>query len=161
MLTLNVPLLERKLLRRLGLSDKVEQRFVAAADFPQVYAQAAAFIYPSLYEVFGLPILDAFADECPTLLANASCFPEIAADAALYFDPADAADLREKLRIALDDPHARANLTARSRARLPAFTWPQSAHRHARVYAHALNLAQSAWPETGKQGQQNASEEGL
>ena len=50
-----------------------------------LYQHATAFIYPSLYEGFGLPILEAFTNECPVLLNKKSCFPEIAGEAALYF----------------------------------------------------------------------------
>ena len=54
-----------------------------------LYSNALVFVYPSLYEGFGMPILEAFANNCPVCLSNTSCFPEIAGDAGVYFDPND------------------------------------------------------------------------
>jgi glycosyltransferase involved in cell wall biosynthesis len=94
---------EEKMLR-LG----VRTRFVHIAvknDYvlASLYRNAAAFVFPSLYEGFGLPILESFSCGCPIVLSNASCFPEIAEDAAIYFDPADEQDLVESIFQALLD----------------------------------------------------------
>ena len=125
---------ERRLLRRLGVSDRVEQRRVRMAEFPSLYARAAAFVFPSRYEGFGLPILDAFAAGCPVVLARRSCFPEIAADAAEYFDPEDGDALRNAVVKILDDAGWRAELARRGKLRTAAFSWKRAALETASVY---------------------------
>lgn len=62
-----------------------------------LYENALCFVFPSLYEGFGLPILEAFVSGCPAVLSDTSCFPEIAGDAAAYFDPNSIEDMREKI----------------------------------------------------------------
>ena len=61
--------------------------FVNDSQMCNLYQHATAFIYPSLYEGFGIPILEAYACHCPIAISNTSCFPEIAGDAAIYFRP--------------------------------------------------------------------------
>lgn len=128
---------ERRLLRKLGLSELVEHRCLQAGELAAVYAQAVAFVSPSLYEGFGLPILDAFAAGCPVLLSRASCFPEVAGDGAAYFDPQDAESLRALVRRVSTDRAFAAELVARGRRRLAAFDWRVSAKRLADVYGKA------------------------
>lgn len=125
---------ETALLSRRGVLGRVAQRNVRDDELAACYAHAAAFVFPSRYEGFGIPILEAFACGCPTLLANASCFPEIAGDAALYFDPADAGGLREQLARLLADDALRGQLRARGLARASQFTWDETARRTLDVY---------------------------
>lgn len=125
---------ERELLARTGIADRVIQRGVADHELPGCYAHAAAFVFPSRYEGFGIPILEAFACGCPTLVADASCFPEIAGDAALYFDPDDHEGLRTALRTVLTDPAAAEALRAKGTARVRGFTWEATAAATAAAY---------------------------
>jgi glycosyltransferase involved in cell wall biosynthesis len=129
---------ELELLARHALDGRVLQRSVRDDELAACYAHAAAFVFPSRYEGFGIPILEAFACGCPTLLANASCFPEIAADAALYFEPTDADSLRDQLRRLLADDALRAELRAKGLARAAAFTWDATAQRTLDAYRAAL-----------------------
>jgi glycosyltransferase involved in cell wall biosynthesis len=110
------------------------QRNVADHELPGCYAHAAAFVFPSRYEGFGIPILEAMACGAPTILANASCFPEIAGDAALYFDPADPADLARVLERVIGDRQLADELRARGHARAERFTWEATAARTLAVY---------------------------
>ncbi len=71
--------------------------FVDEQTLRSLYHYAELFVYPSLYEGFGLPLLEAMANDCPMAISNASCFPEIAGDAAAYFDPENMKDMREKI----------------------------------------------------------------
>ena len=125
---------EKALFTSLGIESQVAQGFVPDDEMPSVFAHAFAFIYPSRYEGFGIPILDAFAAGCPTLLANASCFPEVADDAALYFDPDNPESLRDQLSLLLHDASLRDRLAAQSRSRLEGFSWPRCAEETANVY---------------------------
>jgi glycosyltransferase involved in cell wall biosynthesis len=101
------------------------------------YAHATAFVFPSLYEGFGLPILEAFANGCPVILSNRSCFPEIADEAALYFDPDAPGELETNLMRVVEDRQLRRELTDRARLRLTDFSWESSAEAHLRCYARA------------------------
>lgn len=78
---------------------------VSASDeqLMSLYKYALFFVYPSLYEGFGIPILEAFKNECPVCLSNSSCFPEIAESAACYFDPLDSDSILEAVNRLLTD----------------------------------------------------------
>lgn len=77
---------ESKLIRSLNISNQVIHYFASSHELNNLLVNAEAFIYPSLDEGFGMPILEAFAAGCPVLLNNKSCFPEVAGNAALYFN---------------------------------------------------------------------------
>lgn len=89
--------------------------------------RATALVFPSLYEGFGLPPLEAMAAGCPTLVARSGALPEICGDAALYCDPRDASDIAGQLRTLLTDDALRATLRERGRQQAGRFTWEQSA----------------------------------
>ena len=93
----------------------------------ELYQNASAFIYPSHYEGFGVPIIEAMACGCPVLLASNSCLPEVGGEAAVYFDEFSASDLLEKIRM-LSDAEIRDSVRARGIARSKEF----SAHLMAR-----------------------------
>lgn len=113
---------------RLHLQDRVLfLDFVADEDLPALYAEALLFVYPSLYEGFGLPVAEAMACGTPVVCSNTSSLPEVAGDAALYFDPRDVDDIARTLYRALTDTTLRATLRARGLARVQQFTWERSA----------------------------------
>jgi glycosyltransferase involved in cell wall biosynthesis len=92
-----------------------------------LYERAACFAYPSLYEGFGLPPLEAMACGCPVLAANAASLPEVCGDAALYCDPGSPADIAEKLSQIIADEALRARLREGGSARAAQFTWRRCA----------------------------------
>ncbi len=119
---------------RLGLRDRVLfLDFVSDDDLPALYALATLFVYPSLYEGFGLPVAEAMACGAPVVSSNASSLPEVAGDAALYFDPRDVNAMADALRRALADASLRADLCARGLAQAKQFSWEQAA-RELRQY---------------------------
>lgn len=126
---------ECALFHELGVAGRIVQSFVSDAEMKALFRNAAAFIYPSRYEGFGIPILDAFAAGCPVLLSRASCFPEVAADAALYFELDNEADFQRQLRVLLDvNAPFRAELIAKGKDRVKNFSWNKCARETAEVY---------------------------
>lgn len=105
--------------------------YVPDAELYALYRHAAWFIFPSLYEGFGLPPLEAMANGCPVLAARAASIPEIYGDAVVYFDPHDPASLAERLQVVTaDDDAARAlreRCRTRAAARLAQYTWEANA----------------------------------
>ena len=132
---------EMKLLQQYGVEDRVVHLFASESDVKNLYAFAKAFIYPSLYEGFGMPILEAFAYGCPVLLNKKSCFPEIADDAGLFFhDDNDFSDLREKMEEVLDWNDEKRNLIIqRGYERLTFFRWEESSRQLLAVYHSVMN----------------------
>jgi glycosyltransferase involved in cell wall biosynthesis len=125
-------------LRQAGVAGRTHQLgYLTDAQLSQLYRGARAFVFPSRYEGFGFPILEAFGQQCPVVLSNASCFPEIAQDAALYFDPTDADDLHEQLDRVLYDRALRQILVRRGQERLHDFTWARTVAETHRVYQEA------------------------
>jgi glycosyltransferase involved in cell wall biosynthesis len=116
----------------------VQSRLIATAGDDQslasVYARALALVYPSLYEGFGMPILEAMTNRCPVLVQRLSCFPEIAGDAALYFDPAQEDATTEILGRLARDVDLRRQLAEAGLRRVESFTWERCAAQHAAYY---------------------------
>ncbi|MGC9400442.1 MAG: glycosyltransferase family 4 protein [Anaerolineae bacterium] len=111
----------RPYVRRLG--------FVADGDLPALYRQAAVFAFPSLYEGFGLPPLEAMACGTPVVASTRSSVPEVVGDAGLLVDPLDVPGWTEALRRLLDDASLRATLRQRGLNRAARFTWKKAAQR--------------------------------
>ena len=98
-----------------------------------LYHHAMGFVYPSEYEGFGIPILEAYQADCPVILNRASCFPEIAGDAALYFSNEEelTAQIERLLSMSADDRNA---LLAKQKDRLSRYSWEKSARQMAEIY---------------------------
>ncbi len=97
--------------------------FVSDEELAHLYRNAAWFVFPSTYEGFGLPAIEAMANGCPVLAARAGSIPEVCADAALYFDPHDPGSLVAVLQRVMAEPELRAELLARASARLAHYSW--------------------------------------
>lgn len=120
---------------RRGLQERVRfPGFVADADLPALYSAARVLAYPSLYEGFGLPLLEAMACGTPVVTSTASCLPEVAGDAALLVDPFDVPALASALERTIADEALRAGLIARGFARARAFTWEAAARQLIDLY---------------------------
>lgn len=131
---------ELKLINHLGLKDRILQLYPTDQELMNLYTYALCFIYPSEYEGFGIPILEAYKAGCPVLLNCKSCFPEIAREAAIYFnldgDQSDLKDVMEKfLKISEVD---KARLIQKQNERLRYFSWKKSAEKLAEVYEMVL-----------------------
>ncbi len=119
---------------RLNLRERVIfPEFFADDDLPALYAGATLFVYPSLYEGFGLGIAEAMACGAPVVCSNASSLPEVAGDAALYFDPRDIDAMADAIQRALADEALRADMRAKGFAQVKQFMWEKAA-RELRQY---------------------------
>lgn len=103
--------------------------FVDEDDLPALYRNAALFAFPSLYEGFGLPVLEAMACGVPVVCSNASSLPEIAGDAALLIDPLDTDGLSAAMARALEDADLRRDMIAAGLAQAARFTWERAARQ--------------------------------
>jgi len=111
--------------------------FVPDDDLPALLSLADVFAYPSLYEGFGLPPLEAMACGTPVVASNTSCLPEVLGEAALFIDPTDVRPLAETLHRVLTDEELRQDMSKRGLARATQFSWSTSAQKLLAVYEEA------------------------
>ena len=109
--------------------------YVPEEELPLVYNAADLFVYPSLYEGFGLPILEAMACGVPVITSNLSSMPEVAGDAGILVDPNDVNALADAMTRVLTDRVLRATLAAKGLARARSFSWERMAQETLAVYA--------------------------
>lgn len=124
---------------RLGVADRVTfTGWIEDPDLEGLYAAASCCVYPSLYEGFGLPVLEAMTRGVPLACSNATSLPEVAGDAAVLFDPHDTAAIAAAVASLLADPERAASLVEAGLARAAAFTWERCAEGVIDVYQQAL-----------------------
>jgi glycosyltransferase involved in cell wall biosynthesis len=134
-------------LERLGpLPEGVERRGAVSPDeLASLYRRAACLVFPSLYEGFGLPPLEAMACGCPVAAANTAAIPEVCGDAAVLFDPNDPAAIAAGV---LEAVGRASELHERGLARAARFTWSAAARSHDAAYESALSGARAGTPTT-------------
>jgi glycosyltransferase involved in cell wall biosynthesis len=113
--------------------------YLPAAQLATVYEKAEVFVFPSIYEGFGFPLLEAMARGVPSIAARSSSLPEIGADAALYFEPMDAGALASQIERVVSDAALRAELTHKGRARAAEFRWQDAAEQTLAVLRRAAS----------------------
>ena len=113
--------------------------FVSKTVLEHLFRNADAFIFPSLSEGFGIPVLESFYFNKPLLCSNATSLPEIAGDAALYFDPEKPEDIAGAICSFFNDPDIGAELVAKGAERLKFFSWKKAATETVALYSHLLN----------------------
>lgn len=132
---------EKELAKHLQIDKFIHTRFVTDDELANLYHYAIAFIFPSVYEGFGLPILESFSHGCLTLLNNASCFPEIGGDAAIYFksDEYGKSNLLEKLIMAYEmNESERLSFIDRGYEQMKLFSWDKAAVKLVDIYSHYI-----------------------
>jgi len=107
--------------------------YLSNEDLSLIYQHAAMYVFPSLNEGFGLPVLEAFRFGLPVLVANNTCLPEIGGDAVLSFDPHNEADLLAALTMVADNPSVRDHLSQQGKKRLLDFSWDETARQIIRL----------------------------
>jgi glycosyltransferase involved in cell wall biosynthesis len=128
---------------RVRLTGYLNHRQLAAC-----YATATVFAFPSLYEGFGIPAIEAMAHGTPVVCAKAGALPEVCADAALYFDPLDVESIANALRRLLTDPDLRAELSRAGKVRNQRFSWRRAAEETLAVYRDVVRTSASPHTES-------------
>ncbi|MBV9711145.1 MAG: glycosyltransferase family 4 protein [Ktedonobacteraceae bacterium] len=128
----------------LGMSGQIIYRFVEEEDKPALYSGASLFVFPSLYEGFGLDPLEAMSCGAPVVCSNRTSLPEVVGDAAIMVDPTDTQKLVEAMRRVLSDETLQTDLRARSLQRATLFNWQKTARETLTVYEEALARQKSS-----------------
>ncbi len=122
------------LLSEFRIKNKVLQYDVNDEELAYLYRNASSFVFPSLYEGFGIPILEAFACGCPVVCSNSSSFPEIAEEAAYYFDPYSENSINYAIIKVIEDSKLRNELIHKGYEKLKDFSWEKTAEQTKKVY---------------------------
>ena len=121
-----------------SLAPQIEQHNATDALLAHAYHNAICFVFPSLYEGFGIPTLEAFACDCPVILSNTSSMPEVGGDAAVYIDPTSASDIEARVREVLGDSSKRDSMIALGREQLKKFNWSDIIEQTRQCYEKVL-----------------------
>ena len=131
-------LVEKKV-EQLGIKDKVIfTGYVKDADLPAIYNGADLFCFPSLYEGFGLPVLEAMACGTPVITSKCSSLPEVVGEAAVLVDPFNVNEIFSAMRRILSEPELARELHKRGLERVAHFSWERTAHETIAVYEKVL-----------------------
>jgi len=122
-------------IRRLDLSARVRWLgYVRQEQLPYLYNQARLTVFPSLFEGFGLPVVEAMASGCPVVCSGSSSLPEVGGEAVLYCDPKDSRDISEKIFSVWSDGQLRGELCSRGLAQAAKFCWLETARKTLELY---------------------------
>ena len=125
---------ERELLKQLGILNSVTQLSVNDNGLKHLYQNAIAFVYPSLYEGFGLPVLEAFFNSCPVIMSNTSSLPEVGGEAAAYLDPGNQHAITSAIEQVINNNALREELKSKGRERLKQFGFDACLQKTVQVY---------------------------
>ncbi|MFA7235536.1 MAG: glycosyltransferase family 1 protein [Phycisphaeraceae bacterium] len=126
-------------IQSLGVAGRIRQFGGPDTLLANLYTHATAFIYPSLYEGFGIPLLEAMHYNCPIIASRASCFPEIAGDAAVYFDPDNTDDIVRQIVTVIGDGPKRAEMVEMGRIQGTKYSWDRCAAETVNYYRVLLS----------------------
>lgn len=129
---------EIKLFAEINIADRVDQRNVTDEVLAALYSNAEAFIYPSLYEGFGLPVLEAFNNNCPVIMSNTSSLPEVGGNAAIYFDPTDRDSIANAIQQVISNKTLQNELKELGKQRLNKFNFDNTLQQTINVYKHVM-----------------------
>jgi glycosyltransferase involved in cell wall biosynthesis len=122
-----------------GATDRVRfLSYVGIDELAALYRNAAFFVYPSLYEGFGIPLLEAFSSGCPVLASNLTSIPEVGGDAAIYFNPLSEEEISQAMYKLIHDRELGQSLVQRGYARAREFSWTETARQTVSVYDRCL-----------------------
>jgi glycosyltransferase involved in cell wall biosynthesis len=130
---------ERAAISEAGVQSRVRYLGGSDAVLASCYAHASLFVCPSMYEGFGIPVLEAMSLDCPVACSNSSSLPEVVGDAAILFDPLDPDSIRSVLESVLDSPSAASALRERGRIRRQLFSWKKCAEDTVDIYRRVVN----------------------
>ena len=118
--------------------------YVSRAERNWLYSNASLFIYPSYYEGFGFPPLEAMGQGRPTITSDASSIPEVVGDAALTVNPYSVIDLSQAMEILLEDESLRAYFSKRGQARVSFFSWSQTSRNYFSLFKKIYESSDSS-----------------
>lgn len=125
---------EIELFNNLKISEQAIQKDLDDKTLAYFYQNALAFVFPSLYEGFGIPVLESFACKCPLICSNTSSLPEIAGDGAIYFDPNSEESIKSAVENVLKDKELRDSLIENGIKQLKQFSWQETALQTKKIY---------------------------
>ena len=131
---------EMKWIKSLCLEKQIVQKSFKENELGYFYQNAEAFVFPSLYEGFGIPVLEAMASGCPIILTKHGSFPEIAGEAGIYFDSNSEENLRDKIQMLLEDKELRAEFVNKGFEQVKKYNWKDAAEKCLKVYQEAISL---------------------
>ena len=129
---------ELDLLKEQGIENRVFCKFAAEEEIEEIYSKAIAFVFPSLYEGFGIPILEAFSSGCPVIASNTGSLPEIGSNAAMYFDPYSIDNMRSVIENVLTSPTLQKEMVQKGQEQARQFSWDRCVNETAKVYKSLL-----------------------
>lgn len=121
-----------------GFEERVLQYSCDDTLLSQLYSQALAFVFPSMYEGFGIPTLEAFSHGCPAIISNTSSMPEVGGEAAEYFNPEDSSEIADAIRKVIYDDKLRNSMKELGYKQLQKFSWDITASKTLDVYKKVL-----------------------
>jgi len=125
---------ESHLFTELSISSQVVLYTLDDMALTWLYRKATMFVFPSLYEGFGMPVLEAFSCDCPVIVSDTSSFPEVAQEAAMYVDPLNGESIRQAVEEVLNDREVRERLARLGKKQLEQFSWEKTAVQSMAVY---------------------------
>jgi len=130
---------EIEFLKRIGIKEQVEQKYFEEEQLGLFYKNARCFVFPSMYEGFGIPVLESMACGCPIVLSNSSSFPEVAGEAGIYFDVSSKEDLMNKIGLVLNNEKFRNEYILKGIEQAKKFSWEIAASQCLELYKKAIN----------------------
>ncbi|MDO3642696.1 glycosyltransferase family 1 protein [Mucilaginibacter sp. L3T2-6] len=128
----------RDAIKKNNLSDEVVLTgYLSDSELAVIYQNALLYVFPSTNEGFGIPVLEAFKNNLPVLVANNTCLPEVGGDAVLQFDPFNVSDIADKINLVANDPELRSRMIDKGRQRLKLFSWQNTATQLINVFKKA------------------------
>jgi len=130
---------EIEFIKALGIKDKVIKLPVQSHEqLLAYYKQATCFVFPSIYEGFGFPLLEAFQSECPLVCSNTSSFPEVAGEGAVYFDPYDEISMKNAVSKIIYDKELQNSLIQKGKKQVEKFSWETTVKKTKETYKKVL-----------------------
>lgn len=126
-----------KEMQRLGYGKWLN--YIPQDDLLSILQSAKALVYPSLYEGFGLPVIEAFASHCPVICSNTTSLPEVAGDAAILVNPLSVEEISSAICLLAEDEDKREKLIAKGLEQVKKFTWEKSVNEHLKVFKEVLS----------------------
>jgi glycosyltransferase involved in cell wall biosynthesis len=131
---------EKHFFKSLNLQERLVHHFVDDTKLIHLYKHALAFVFPSLFEGFGLPVLEAFSCNCPTIISNTTSLPEVGGDASMYFEPKNEQSIRDAIINVIYSNSKRFELITKGQEQLKKFSWKKTAEETAALYREVYNL---------------------